>query len=105
MESPRFGVLTIVYHCATRKPLRQLKTDLLGSTGRARIPPRIMATKDERIGVRVPNEVKTALLTIAKKEGRSLAQVCELLLKGGTAEYEKDGPEYIRRLLVRPKGK
>jgi hypothetical protein len=64
-----------------------------------------MATKDERIGVRVPNEIKVALQSIAKKEGRSLAQICELLLKGGIVEYERDGPEYFRRILTRPRDK
>jgi predicted DNA-binding protein len=64
-----------------------------------------MATKDERIGVRVPKEIKVALQNIAKKEGRSLAQVCELLLKGGIGEYEREGPDYLRRLLTRPRDK
>ena len=64
-----------------------------------------MATKDERIGVRVPKETKVALQNIAKKEGRSLAQVCELLLKGGIVEYEREGPDYLRRLLTRPRDK
>jgi len=59
----------------------------------------------ERIGVRVPGEIKLALRTIAKKEGRSLAQVCELLLRGGIAEYEKEGPDYLRRLLARSRDK
>ena len=44
-----------------------------------------------------------ALLRIAKNEGRSLAQVCELLLKGGILEYEKEGPTYLQRLLIRHK--
>jgi hypothetical protein len=64
-----------------------------------------MATKDERIGVRVPKEIKVALQGIARKEGRSLAQICELLLKGGIVEYESDGPDYLRRLLTRPRAK
>jgi hypothetical protein len=64
-----------------------------------------MATKDERIGVRVPGEIKLALQNIARKEGRSLAQVCELLLNGGIIEYEKEGPEYLRRLLTRSRQK
>ncbi|PYU34254.1 MAG: hypothetical protein DMG31_06615 [Acidobacteria bacterium] len=42
-------------------------------------------TKDDRIGVRVPAELKKALIQIAKKEGRSLAQVCEILLKEGAS--------------------
>jgi predicted DNA-binding protein len=64
-----------------------------------------MAIKDERIGLRLPREIKVELQNIAKKEGRSLAQVCELLLKGGILEYERAGPEYLRRLLMRAGGK
>ena len=62
-------------------------------------------TKDDRIGLRVSRDVKAALLNIARKEGRSLAQICELLLRGGIVEYEKTGPEYLRNLLSRPKDK
>ena len=61
----------------------------------------MMATKDERIGLRLSRETKVELQNIAKKEGRSLAQICELLLKGGIVEYEKAGPDYLRRLLAR----
>lgn len=64
-----------------------------------------MTGKDERIGFRIASEVKAALLQIAKKEGRSVAQVCELLLKGGIHEYEKDGSKYLQRLIARPKDK
>lgn len=64
-----------------------------------------MTSKDERIGFRVPSEVKNALLQIAKKEGRSLAQICELLLRGGINEYGKEGSGYLQRLIVRPKEK
>ena len=65
----------------------------------------MMSAKDERIGFRVSGEVKTALLQIAKKEGRSVAQICELFLRGGINEYEKEGDSYLHRLLVRPKEK
>ena len=64
-----------------------------------------MTAKNERIGFRVSSEVKTALLQIARKEGRSLAQVCELFLKGGINEYEKEGSSYLHRVLIRPKEK
>ena len=63
----------------------------------------LMTAKDERIGFRVSSEIKVALLQIAKKEGRSLAQVCELLLKGGIHEYERDGSRYLHRSLERQK--
>ncbi len=65
-----------------------------------------MATKNERIGVRLPSDMKDALLSIAKREGRSLAQVCELILRAGITDYEKEGPEYLRRVLrSKEKGK
>lgn len=64
-----------------------------------------MRAKNERIGFRVSSEVKAALLQIAKKEGRSLAQVCDLFLRGGINEYEKDGSTYLHRLLARVKEK
>jgi len=64
-----------------------------------------MTAKDERIGLRVPGEIKVALLQIAKKEGRSLAQVCELLLRGGIHEYERDGSKYLQRCVPRSREK
>jgi len=65
----------------------------------------LMTAKDERIGFRVSSEIKVALLQIAKKEGRSLAQVCELLLRGGIHEYEREGSRYLHRFVERPKEK
>jgi len=59
----------------------------------------VMTAKDERIGFRVSSDVKGALLQIAKKEGRSLAQVCELLLKGGIRDYEREGSKYLHRVV------
>jgi hypothetical protein len=63
----------------------------------------LMTAKDERIGFRVSSEIKVALLQIAKKEGRSLAQICELLLKGGIHEYEREGSRYLHRFVERTK--
>ena len=59
----------------------------------------VMSPRDERIGLRVSGEMKSALAQIAKKEGRSLAQICELFLKGAIHSYEKEGAKYIRRML------
>ena len=64
-----------------------------------------MTAKDERIGFRVSSEIKVALVQIAKKEGRSLAQICELLLKGGIHEYDREGTRYLHRFVERPKEK
>jgi len=63
---------------------------------------KLMSPRDERIGLRVSGEVKGALAQIAKKEGRSLAQICELFLKAGIYEYAKEGPDYVRPLLDHP---
>jgi hypothetical protein len=67
--------------------------------------PQLMTAKNERIGFRVASEIKVALSQIAKKEGRSLAQVCELLLRGGIHEYEREGSRYLHRFVERPKEK
>ena len=66
-----------------------------------------MAAKDERIGFRVSTEIKAALVKIAKNEGRSLAQVCELLLRGGIHEYDREGTKYLHRYVegAREKGR
>ena len=60
-------------------------------------------SKDDRIGVRVSAELKRALIQIAKKEGRSLAQVCEIFLRGAVSTYKGEGPKYVQRLLSRQK--
>jgi hypothetical protein len=65
----------------------------------------VMTTKDERIGIRVPSETKHSLLQIARKEGRSLAQVCEILLRAGIHSYEKEGTKYLHRFIPETRGK
>jgi hypothetical protein len=60
-------------------------------------------TKDESIGIRVSAELKRALIQIAKKEGRSLAQLCEILLRGAAVSYKEEGPAYLQRLLSHQK--
>jgi len=66
-------------------------------------PPLASMRKEDRIGVRVPAELKRTLMQIAKNEGRSLAQVCEILLRGGASLYTEEGPKYLQRLLSRQK--
>jgi hypothetical protein len=59
--------------------------------------------KDQTIGIRVTAELKKALLQIATKEGRSLAQLCEILLRGAAASYKEEGHAYLLRLVSRQK--
>lgn len=60
-----------------------------------------MARKDEMIGLRIPSAVKAALREVARKEGRSLAQVCDLFLRAGLYAYEKQGSKYIQSAVPR----
>lgn len=57
--------------------------------------------KDDTIGIRVPAELKKALTQIAKREGRSLAQLCEILLREGATMYKEEGPKYLQKILSR----
>ncbi len=45
--------------------------------------------KNDRIGFRLPAELKGTLVQIAETEGRSLAQICEVLLKAGVVSYRR----------------
>jgi hypothetical protein len=66
-------------------------------------PPLAGMRKEDRIGLRVPAELKGALMQIAKNEGRSLAQICEILLRGGASLYAAQGSKYLQRLISRQK--
>jgi hypothetical protein len=59
--------------------------------------------KEDSIGIRVPAELKRALSQIARNEGRSLAQVCEIFLRGGTFSYKEEGSKYLQHVLARQK--
>jgi hypothetical protein len=57
--------------------------------------------KAEQIGLRVPADLKKALIKIAKDEDRSLAQVCEIFMRNGVLSYREEGSKYLQRLLTR----
>ncbi len=56
--------------------------------------------KDERIGIRVPAALKQDLARVAVKEGRTLAQICEILLKAGISEYGKRGTKFLQQFVA-----
>jgi hypothetical protein len=60
--------------------------------------------KDAPLAFRIPANLKKRLLKLARQEARSLSQVCEMLLKIGVDEYDKDGHKYMQRLLSPPRG-
>ena len=62
-----------------------------------------MRTKNEQIGFRLPANLKRELHEVAKREGRTLSQICELFVTGGLEAYRKEGGKYVQRLLSREK--
>jgi hypothetical protein len=61
--------------------------------------------KDTRFTLRIRSELKKELESIAAREGRSVAQVCEAFLKAGSESYKKKGSGFIQRLLAEDKPK
>jgi hypothetical protein len=61
---------------------------------------RIHMTKDAPLAFRISTDLKRRLLKLAKQESRSLSQICEMLLKIGADEYDKDGHKYLQRVLL-----
>ena len=62
-----------------------------------------MTTKNDHIGFRLPASLKKELSEIAKREGRTLSQICELFVYGGLEMYKRDGNRYLQRLLSQQK--
>jgi hypothetical protein len=58
-----------------------------------------MRNKNEQIGFRLSANLKRELHDIAKREGRTLSQICEIFVAGGMQAYRKEGPKYVQRLV------
>jgi hypothetical protein len=58
-----------------------------------------MQTKNEQIGFRVSADLKRELQAVAKREGRTLSQICEILVAGGLEAYKRDGSRFLQRML------
>jgi len=58
-----------------------------------------MQTKNEQIGFRVSADLKRELQAAAKREGRTLSQICEILVAGGLEAYKKDGSRFLQRMM------
>jgi hypothetical protein len=59
--------------------------------------------KDAPLAFRIPAELKKNLQEVAKREARSISQICEMFLKLGVEGYEKEGSKYLQRFLARQK--
>jgi hypothetical protein len=55
------------------------------------------------LGIRINPELKKTLEQVADAEERSVAQICELLLRTGIDAYKKDGTKYLQRSMNRQK--
>jgi len=61
---------------------------------------RIQMRKDAPLAFRIHADLKKRLLKLAKQEARSLSQICEMLLKIGVDEYDKEGHKYLLKILI-----
>jgi hypothetical protein len=60
--------------------------------------------KDAPLAFRIHADLKKRLLKLAKQEARSLSQICEMLLKIGADEYDKEGHKYLQKILISTRG-
>jgi len=58
-----------------------------------------MQTKNEQVGFRISADLKRELQAVARREGRTLSRLCEILLAGGLEIYKKEGSKYLQRML------
>jgi predicted DNA-binding protein len=56
--------------------------------------------KDAPLAFRIQSDLKKRLSKLAKQESRSLSQICEMLLKIGADEYEKEGHKYLQKFVI-----
>lgn len=83
------------YHTISYQPVKRI-------VGRARSFSynRIQMRKDAPLAFRIQADLKKRLLKLAKREARSLSQICEMLLKIGVDEYDKEGHKHLQKILI-----
>lgn len=59
--------------------------------------------KDTALSFRVPRRLKVELEKVALNEGRSLSQLCEVLIAGGLDVYRREGSKFLQHLVSRQK--
>jgi hypothetical protein len=60
-------------------------------------------TRKVFLGIRINPELKKTLEQVADAEERSVAQICEFLLRTGIDAYKKDGTKYLQRSMSHQK--
>jgi len=61
--------------------------------------------KDTQLTFRIRSDLKKELETVAAREGRSVAQICEAFLRAGSESYKKKGSGFVQRFLAEPQSK
>jgi len=52
------------------------------------------------LAFRITGDLKKRLSKVARQESRSLSQICEMLLKIGVDDYDKEGHKYLQKGLI-----
>ena len=60
-----------------------------------------MGEKDQQIGFRVSAALKRELQEVAKREARTLSQICEFFVARSLEAYKREGSKYLQRFLSR----
>lgn len=61
--------------------------------------------KDTQLTFRIRSDLKKQLESVAEREGRSVAQVCEAFLEASFENYKKEGTKLLQRFLTQGKPK
>jgi predicted transcriptional regulator len=56
--------------------------------------------KDAPLAFRIQADLKKRLSKLARQESRSVSQICEMLLKIGVDEYDREGHKYLQKILI-----
>jgi hypothetical protein len=57
----------------------------------------------KKIKDRLSANLKRELQDVARREERTLLQICEMFVAGGLESFRKEGVKYLQRLLVHQK--
>jgi predicted DNA-binding protein len=94
------GLLSNVLLMHTFSYINQLAVKRIVGRARSFSYNRIQMRKDAPLAFRIPTELKKRLLKLARQEDRSLSQTCEMLLRIGVDEYDKEGHKHLQKFLV-----
>ncbi len=61
----------------------------------------LLMKKDTRLTFRVRADLKRKIEAIASREGRSVAQLCDIFLEGGVEQYRKQGSKFILNHFIK----